>query len=79
MATDEIFTKLGYIDLQYLAPRIKADFLMFTGLRDNICPPSTQFAAYNKMTCNKNVIFYPEFGHETPPDAPDRVLKFFLD
>ena len=68
---DEIFTKLGYIDLQFLAPRIKAEVTMFTGLMDNICPPSTQFAAYNKMTCKKNVIIYPDFGHEGLPDSDD--------
>lgn len=65
---EEIFTKLGYIDLQFLAPRIKADITMFTGLMDNICPPSTQFAAYNKMTCNKKYIIYPDFGHEGFPE-----------
>lgn len=50
---DEIFTKLGYIDLQFLAPRIRAKLTMFTGLMDDVCPPSTQFAAYNKMVCEK--------------------------
>ena len=68
---DEIFERLGYIDLQYLAPRIKADVTMFTGLMDNICPPSTQFAAFNRMTCNKKNIIYPDFGHEGLPDSSD--------
>ncbi len=72
---DEIFEKLGYIDLQYLAPRIQADFIMFTGLMDNICPPSTQFAAYNKMTCNKKYYTYPDFGHEGLPGSVDITLK----
>ena len=67
---DEIFTKLGYIDLQYLAPRIRGDVLMFVGLMDTICPPSTQFAAYNKMTANKQLAIYPDFGHEHLPGAP---------
>lgn len=47
---NEIFTKLGYIDLQHLAPRIKANTQMITGLMDSICPPSTQYAIYNKLT-----------------------------
>ena len=59
-----IFTKLGYIDIQYLAPRIKAKTLLFTGLMDNVCPPSSQYAAYNKMNCPKKHILYPDFGHE---------------
>lgn len=60
----EVFTKLGYIDLQNLAPRIRGDILMVTGLMDNICPPSTQYAAYNKMTCRKKHYIYPDYGHE---------------
>ena len=74
----EIFTKLGYIDLQYLAPRIKADILLFTGLMDTICPPSSQFAAFNKMTCKKDVVIYPDFGHEGLPGESDRTFNFML-
>ena len=73
---NEIFTKLGYIDCQHLAPRIKAELLMFTGLMDTVCPPSTQFAAYNKVTAKKDVVLYPDFVHETLPGAIDRVFDF---
>ena len=73
---DEIFTKLGYIDNQFLTPRIKAEVLMFTGLMDTICPPSTQFAAYNRMKCSKDLVIYPDFGHEALPGADDMVYEF---
>ena len=43
-----------------MAKRIKADVTMATGLMDTICPPSTQFAMYNKLNCNKKVLIYPE-------------------
>lgn len=76
---EETFKKLGYIDVQYLAPRIKADVLMFTALMDNVCPPSTQYAAYNKMNCNKKHILYPDYGHEYLPDADDIVFDFFIN
>lgn len=75
---DEIFTRLGYIDLQHLAPRIKAKVLMFTGLMDNICPPSTQFAAFNKIKSKKEVVIYPDFGHEGLPGSGDRTFQFML-
>lgn len=74
---DEIFYKLGYIDIQNLAPRMKAKMLMFTGLMDNVCPPSTQFAAYNKITSEKKVIFYPDFGHEGLPESDEIALDWF--
>ncbi len=73
---EEIFTRLGYIDVQHLAPRIKADVLMGTGLMDIVCPPSTQFAAYNKITSGKNMLIYPDFGHEGLPGFSDAVFEF---
>ncbi len=60
---DVYFNRLGYIDVQNFAHMINAEVLMATGLMDLDCPPSTQFAFYNKLTCKKNVIFFPEYGH----------------
>jgi cephalosporin-C deacetylase len=76
---EEIFTKLGYIDNQYLASRIQGDVLMGVGLMDTICPPSTQFAAYNKITANKSLEIYPDFGHESLPGLHDKIVKFMLE
>lgn len=73
---DEIFTKLGYIDCQHLAPRLRAEVLMFTGLMDTICPPSTQFATYNKVTSKKDMVIYPDYAHENLPGMIDRVFGF---
>lgn len=73
---NEVFTRLGYIDNQHIAHRIRARVLMFTGLMDTICPPSTQFAAYNKITASKDVVFYPDFGHESLPGHDDIILEF---
>jgi cephalosporin-C deacetylase len=74
----EIFTRLGYIDNQHLANRIKAEVLMPFGLMDTICPPSTQFAAYNKITSKKDLLIYPDFGHEGLPEVWDAILGFML-
>ena len=76
---EEVFTKLGYIDLQHLAPRIRADVLMFTGLLDSVCPPSTQYAAYNKMQCTKKHILYPDYAHEYLKDVNDITYEFFVN
>jgi len=72
----ETFTTLGYIDVQHLAARIQARVLMATGLMDRVCPPSTQFAAYNKITSPKDMVIYPDFAHETLPNIADRVFSF---
>ncbi len=73
---EEVFTKLGYIDVQHLAGRITAHVLMGTGLMDRICPPSTQFAAYNRITSTKEVVVHPDFGHENLPGFNDTVFQF---
>jgi len=72
----EYFTKLGYIDCQHLAPRIRAEVHMFTGLMDTVCPPSTQFAAYNKITSRKDLTIYPDFAHEELPGQGDLTFNF---
>lgn len=75
---EEIFLRLGYIDIQHLAPRVRADVLMITGLADTICPPSTQFAVFNKITSPKRVELYPDFGHESLPGANDLAFNHLL-
>ncbi|MDR0425929.1 MAG: acetylxylan esterase, partial [Clostridiales bacterium] len=72
-----VWEKLGYIDLQHLADRISAEVLWATGLMDNICPPSSQFAAYNKIKAKKEMLLYTNHGHEGLPDLADLMSGFF--
>ena len=74
----KIFETLGYIDIQNLAPRVQANVLWGIGLMDTICPPSTQFAAYNKIVSEKSMKIYPDFAHETLPGFQDQVFQFML-
>ena len=73
---DEVFTKLGYIDVQFLAPRIRAEVMMAVGLMDDVCPPSTQFSAYNKIPGTKSLRVYPDFKHEQLPGNNDAIFQF---
>lgn len=75
---DAIFQKLGYIDIQHLASRIRADVLWGIGLMDTICPPSSQFAAYNKINSNKSMAIYPDYGHEILPGFFDQCFQFLM-
>ncbi len=75
---DAIFEKLGYIDIQHLASRIRADVLWGIGLMDTICPPSSQFAAYNKINSNKSMAIYPDYGHEVLPGFSDQSFQFLM-
>jgi cephalosporin-C deacetylase len=52
--------------------------LMGITLMDNICPPSTQFAAYNRITSKKEAVIYRDFGHEGLPFFNDRIFRFMM-
>lgn len=73
---DEIFEMLGYIDVHNLTKRIGGEVMMAVGLMDTVCPPSTQFAAYNKIKSKKSLEIYPDFAHEGLPGHEDKVFQF---
>ena len=61
---EEIMETLAYIDVKNLAHRIKGEVKMITGLDDDVCYPITQFAIYNRLTCDKAYRIMPEYAHE---------------
>lgn len=75
---DEVFTKLGYIDVHHLAPRVKAKTFLLFSLMDQVCPPSSQFAVYNNLNCEKDCRIYPDFAHEYLPGLNDLALEQML-
>jgi cephalosporin-C deacetylase len=75
---DTVFEKLGYIDIQFLARRVKAEVLWGIGLMDTDCPPSTQFAVYNKIQSPKKMVIYPDYRHEGLPGFNDQRYQFMM-
>lgn len=75
---DKVFEMLGYVDIQHLADRIRGEIQWGIGLMDTICPPSTQFAAYNKVSSPKSMVVYPDFGHEGLPGLNDKHFQFLM-
>jgi cephalosporin-C deacetylase len=55
---DTVFNTLAYFDNLNFAPRAQAPALFSTALMDNICPPSTVFAAYNHYAGKKEIKVY---------------------
>ena len=76
---EEFFNTLSYIDIQNIVHRIKGRVLMVTALMDDTCPPSTHFAAYNKINAEKELLVYPDYGHEPFPIINDIIYKFMLN
>lgn len=76
---EEIFRTLGYIDVANLAPRICGEVLFGITLMDDICPPSTQFAAFNRIQSSKELVIFPDFGHEDIPLFKERRYRFLIE
>jgi cephalosporin-C deacetylase len=72
---DTALNTLRYVDCALLARRITATTLVSVGLMDDICPPSTVFAAYNEINADKDIIVYPYSGHSVPHAHTEPQLK----
>jgi cephalosporin-C deacetylase len=73
-----IIERFSYIDLIFLAPRIRAETLNYIGLRDPICPASGQIAVYNHIAAPKTLRCSPDGLHSLPPDTQDLVYTFLM-
>jgi cephalosporin-C deacetylase len=61
---EQVFATLGYFDGLNFAARAGAPALFSTGLMDEICPPSTVFAAYNHYSGKKEIRAWAYNHHE---------------
>jgi cephalosporin-C deacetylase len=59
-----VFNTLEYFDGVNFAARAKSKALFSVALMDQICPPSTVFAAYNHWAGEKRISVHPYNGHE---------------
>jgi cephalosporin-C deacetylase len=66
---------LRYVDCALLARRITADCLLSVGLMDEVCPPSTVYAAYNEITATKAIAVFPFGVHAVPSVHLQRQLR----
>lgn len=76
---EEIFQRLGYLDVHHLADLVRAETLMGISMSDTVCPPSTQFAAYNHLRTQKEAMLFWDYGHEDLPGFSDSVYQYFME
>jgi cephalosporin-C deacetylase len=76
---DAVFGSLAYFDGMNFAVRARAQALISVGLMDEVCPPSTVFAAYNHYAGPKEIRVWEFNRHEGGESFQDREkLKFVL-
>ncbi len=61
---ETVLSALDYIDVKNFSHLVTGEVKMVTGLRDDICVPSTQYAIYNQLKAKKEHLILPEYGHE---------------
>jgi cephalosporin-C deacetylase len=61
---EQVFNTLDYFDGVNFSTRIKAKSLFSTAMMDMTCPPSTVFAAYNRVDAPKDIKIYHFNQHE---------------
>lgn len=69
-----IFKTLSYFDIKNLAGWVRCPVFMAIGLKDNVCPPHINFAAYNKLNGPKSYFVFPEAGHGLPSEHS--IMKY---
>lgn len=75
---EKVFNTLDYFDGVHFAPWMGKEIasLVSAGLKDTVCPPATIYALYKAIEGKKNLIVYPEYGHESPDEYVDRQIEF---
>lgn len=63
-AEERVLRTLSYFDGINFAARASAPSLFSVGLMDQVCPPSTVYAAFNHYAGSKQIAVYPYNGHE---------------
>jgi cephalosporin-C deacetylase len=63
------------VDCALVARRITADCLVSVGLMDDVCPPSTVFAAYNAITATKEIAVFHFGKHSVPAGDAETQLR----
>ncbi len=73
-----IMRTLSYVDGVHHAKRAHMPALFSAGLRDDVCPPSTVYAAYHSWTGPARIVPYPYNSHEGGQAYQQREQASFL-
>ena len=76
---EAVFRTLAYVDVANHARRIHCPAVVTVGLWDDVCPPSSVFAAFNRLaSSDKELVVFPFHGHEMTYEIEERRLTWLL-
>jgi cephalosporin-C deacetylase-like acetyl esterase len=74
---DKIET-VGYYDVVNFARLLKVPGMYSWGFNDDVCPPTSMYAAYNVITAPKSLYLALETGHWTFPEQIEKLNNWLL-
>ena len=77
--TEQHLQTLPYFDVCCFAPYIKAKTYMTWGYNDNTCPPTTSYAVWNLLKCEKESLITPINEHWTSDVTNRQQLDWILN
>ena len=77
--TPEIVETSKYYDVVNFARQVKAPGIYVLGYNDELCPPTTMYAAYNVILAPRTLCLVEEIGHWTYPEQGGKVGKWMFE
>ncbi|MBL7770719.1 MAG: acetylxylan esterase [Flavipsychrobacter sp.] len=74
--TREKMTTIAYYDVVNFARNLKAEGYYAWGFNDEVCPPTSMYAAYNVIQAPKELELFLETGHWTFPEERDSFTNW---
>ncbi len=69
----------AYYDVVNFAKQLTVPCLYSMGFNDEVCPPTSMWAAYNVISSPKELKLYQETGHWTYPEENEAVMNWLLE
>lgn len=68
-----------YYDVVNFAKNLKVPGFYSWGFNDEVCPPTSMYAAYNSISAPKELAIYKETGHSTIPEQREQFSNWLLE
>jgi cephalosporin-C deacetylase len=78
-ATDPKRITTQYYDAVNFARRLKVPGFYSWGYNDEVCPPTSLYAAYHVISAPKQLLLALEMGHATTPEQNERIQAWVLE
>lgn len=69
----------GYYDVVNFAKTLKAPGMYSWGFNDEVCPPTSMYAAYNSINAPKSLLVMLQTGHWTYPEQEEKMDHWLVE